>query len=291
MLWEDGNVSVYHARERWRPGEPTEILVHCWNNTLRGTDPKLPQRPTLQAAHRAAKLEFDAGAALDIVDRCIRETIIDDLANLVFQSGRVPYVVFPHIAFDDDETAGAQEPIRQLPTNALPFAYARYLGDVLGCELDEAIIQIARVGRTALTNWLRFLYQPAFSGDVDPDNPYIIVDDVVGTGGGLAALRSYIVRNGGTVIGATVLANASGQNQQFGIAEQTVHVLKSRYGDGLSEFWLGAIGHEINCLTEREGELLVRWGRDRHERDGIRAGAELLQFLRTRINQAAATHR
>jgi hypothetical protein len=295
MGWEpDGNVSVFHQRERWSPSEPTQILVHSCLNILRGKVPQLNQRSTLQAAYRAAKYEFNAGAALDIVERCIRESVIEDVANIVFYCDCNPRIVFPHLRFDDDEIAGAQDPTRQLPTNAIPFAYAKYLGDVLGCAVDEGIIQIARVGRTALSDFARFLYQPDFAGDVERGHDYLLVDDVVTTAGGLAALRSFIIRNGGNVIGVSVLANSKGRYQRFPIADESLkslNVLRSLYGRELEVLWVGAIGHELNCLTEREGESLMQWGRDRQVREGVAAGTELLHRLRTRLNKAAATGR
>ena len=221
----------------------------------------------------------------------MRESVIEDLANTVFHCDCNPRIVFPHLRFDDDEIAGAQDPTRQLPTNALPFAYAKYLGDNLGCAIDEGIIQIARVGRTVLSNFARFLYQPDFAGDVERGHAYLLVDDVVTMAGGLAALRSYIIRNGGNVIGVSVLANSKGCYQRFPIADECLNVLRSLYGRELEVLWVGAIGHELNCLTEREGEFLMQWGRDRQVRDGVGTGTELLHCLRTRLNKAAVTGR
>ena len=65
--------------------------------------------------------------------------MIDELASRVFHAGRVPRILFPHPAFDDEDSVGHQEPIRDLPTNAIPLAYARYLAHILGCEFEEGI--------------------------------------------------------------------------------------------------------------------------------------------------------
>jgi hypothetical protein len=209
-------------------------------------------------------LSFDLDAAYSIVDRCIRQEVVDAIADVVGDCDRTPRLVFPHPSFDDDDAVDAEASLDPVPRNALPFAYAHYLREILGCDVDEEIVQAARAGRTKLGNWLRFLCQPTFVGVVER-RPYILLDDVVSTCGTMTALRSHIVRNGGTVPLVSALASSDGSGMKFGIAPETMNMLRSAYGRELGAYWSEAIGHEVSCLSEAEGRFLLqeadRWRR------------------------------
>ena len=168
-------------------------------------------------------------------------------------------IVSPQPGFHED---GPCDPVSDVPTNAIPFALASLIAEDLGCEMDDKILQVARPGRSTLKKFPRFLWQPAFGGVVRPDRAYIIVDDVCTNGGTLAALRSHIVANGGTVVAATTLAHTTGSSQPFPIERATQGMLRSFYGDALDGLWVQEIGHEIQCLTEGEGVGLVEWSRE-----------------------------
>lgn len=148
------------------------------------------------------------------------------------------------------------------------------------------IAQSARVGRTKLKKFPRFLCQPSFTGTVERGQAYVIVDDVATTGGTLAALRSHIVRGGGTVVGASTLAHTSGFSHPFGIGPETINVLQSQYGNGIIAYWQETFGHGLDSLSESEGQFLVDWG-NKLQNQGVRPGLELLQRLRDRVNKAA----
>lgn len=75
----------------------------------------------------------------------------------------------------------------------------------------------------------------------------MIVDDVVSSGGTFAALRSYIIRNGGTVVFTTALAHKIGQNHS--ILLETVNTLRSLYGPELDNLWTQTIGHGIERVS------------------------------------------
>jgi len=289
-----GNVSVQHPRQAWNRECAPTTLVHCSLKEMKGTTPGTSQRRnTLFTAYKAAKLQFNEAVALEIVESCVRDTVIDKIIDVIepaLRAGMIPRLVFPHPAFDDEDAVGNQEPMRERPTNALPFAYAKYLAEIVGCERDNNIFQVARVGRTRLNKWLRFLCQPSFGGEVSRIDPYIIVDDVVSTGGTFAALRSYIVREGGTVIATSSLATTSGADKPFAVAHRTVDVLKSLYGDGIERFWSETLGHELQCITEAEGDFVAEFGHGL-VRHWLTRGDTLLQRLRNRLNQAAAQGR
>lgn len=280
MPWHDGHFRISHPREPWKAEPP--IFVHAPLNTLKGK-----AGTKARGQYTAAKRSFDMNAAVDVVARCISKSASDRIVSYVLGGGRDAIIVMPHPAFDDDEGA-ASVSTSDTPLNAIPFAYAGYLCKTTGCSVDEELVQSARVGRTKLSKWARFIYQPSFGGAVRTDRPYIIADDVTTTAGTMAALRSYIVRNGGHVLFCTALANQSGREQLFSITPETQLVLKDALGVDFEPYWLETVGHSLECLTEFEGRFLRGWC-DEQAKQGHTGGDKLLQRLRDRIDEAAAT--
>lgn len=278
MPWVDGHIRVNHPRQPWADGEG-DVFVHGALSTLKGKKGSKDR-----AMYEAAKHGFDMDAAFKVVERTVSAVARDSIISRIIAGGCKARIVMPHPDFDDEDGKPGSGKL----TNAIPFAFSKYLKDVTGRSIDEEIIQAARVGRTKLNKWQRFLYQPAFGGAVRTDEPYILVDDVVTTAGTLAALRSYIVRNGGTVLCATALANGAGQNQPFPITQETITSLAEAYGDGFAPYWCETFGHEASCLTETEGRFLRAWC-DETENEGIGAGEPLLQRLRARFDEVAAS--
>ena len=234
-------------------------------------------------------MNFAMAAAEEVLMRCISKAAMDSMvAHIVGTPGGLDArIIIPHPAFDD----AMGEEVVQLtdsPRNAIPFAYAAFLARNLGLSIDEEIVQIARVGRTKLSTWPRFLYQPKFGGVVRPGQTYVLADDVVSTAGTCAALRSYIARNGGHVIFATALANSIGKNQGFSVTKQIVNQLAVDFGPELNQFWTETIGHDIHCLTEAEAAFLLRELSNVEQAKGCPRGPELLQRLRGKLDAAAA---
>jgi hypothetical protein len=289
MHWENGDVRVWHPRVPWGPWGDEWTLVHCRLDQLNGNFKDYGElRQEYYKTYINAKHGFDMKCAYEIIDRCINEEVISIMARFI--STKVdsqPILVFPHPSFDDEDGIDGQKPIGALPNNALPFAFAEFLAIKLGCQVNETIIESARPGRSKLTMWMRFLCQPSFEGAVEPNRPYILLDDVITTGGTFAALRNYIVRSGGTVAGTTALAHKNGVHQKFAIADQTLDVLRSHYGDGLEPYWTGTFGHGASLLTEAEADFLAFHART--EWSSSPGGPRVLQDLRERINRAAAT--
>lgn len=293
MQWIDGHVRVAHPREDWGHGTHEDLIIHARWDALKGTgaDDDANLKKEVLEKYQAAKFQYDQDAGFELVESLVAEDKINELADIVFYSDKSPLFVFPYPAFDDDDAIDAETTVKSRPTNALPFVYAAYLEQVLGGEVETNIFQRARVGRTKLTSFMRFLCQPEFGGEVRHDKAYILVDDVVTTGGTLAALRSYIIRSGGSVLCGTSLAHKYGINQKFGVAEGTVAMLQSLYGNGINEFWSQEIGHELSKITEAEGQLLVRWALEHEGNHGTRRGDQMFQRLRDRLDQAASTGR
>lgn len=277
MPWsKDGHIFVNHPREPWGQSD-AEIIVHGPLNALKGK-----KATDERKRYIAAKREFDLEAAFDVVERTVSQAALDTIVAHVIAAGCKARIVMPHPEFDDEDNPGAAG-----LTNAIPFAFAKYLKDVTGRAIDEEIAQVARVGRTKLTKWQRFLYQPSFGGAIRTDEPYLLIDDAVSTAGTLAALRSYIVRNGGSVVCSTALANALGKNQPFQITLETSNDLIQAYGDGFEPYWRETFGHDVSCLTETEGRFLRTWC-DEKENEGVGTGDPLLQRLRAKLDSVAA---
>ena len=289
MPWnEDGHYSVCHERMPWDSRTPTHVLVHTELSRLYGTHASFgDQRDEREALYEQAKHDLDADAAWAIVREAISEEIIDQLADQIDRLNPADrlFIVIPHPAFEEG-VAERQDPALG-PTNAIPIIFGHYLAERLACEVDNEITQIARVGRTNLNRFQRFLWQPCFEGDVQPGTHYIIVDDVVTLGASFAALRSHIVRQGGSVCAVTALAHKDGRNQQFPITSGTIEAVRTLYGSRIDPFWQEAIGHDVEALTEAEGLFLRQWGRDCLSA-GTGAGEPLLYRLRDRLDQAAA---
>lgn len=248
---------------------------------MKGTDSSYGENAKFIEEHDNAKIAFDKEAALNVVNRCLNPDTMNQLEDLVYYLDEPPILVFPQPAFDDEDEIAGNVPLTDRPTNALPFAYAGILSEYLGAEVNETIIQASRVGTTRLPRWMRYLCQASFEGDVDQRRPYIVLDDVVSSGGTFATLRSYIIAC------TTALASNSGLHELFAIAEHTVSVLRSEYGQGLDRFWQESFGHGISRLTESEAGYLCLFARQFR----AASGTEPLDGLRERINQAAATYR
>jgi hypothetical protein len=277
MPWTtDGHISVCHERVPWDAATPDHILVHGGLAAIYGTE-----RVEL---YERAKHNRDVDAAWEIVREAMQEHVYDQLVDSVIDIEPL-MVVIPHPAFEQG-ISERQDAVLG-PTNAIPIVFGHYLAERLDCSVDNRISQIARVGRTALKRFQRFLWQPAFRGGVIRGTHYIIVDDVVTAGASFAALRSHIVRQGGSVCALTALAHRDGRHQPFPIRSATIDDIQALYGAGMGQVWQEAIGHGIKDLTEAEGVFLRRWGLDRRA-EGVGAGDPLLYRLRNRLDKAAS---
>jgi hypothetical protein len=258
------------------------VLTHCRWDQLKGTykaSAKEAARGT--EAYNRAKKNFDQEAADELVERAINRVALDAIIDAVIALNKPARVVVPHPEFNALEPA--DDPAK--PTNALPFAFAAYLAAETGGTVDSEIIEVARPGRTRLGNFPRFLWQPVFDGAVRQDCAYIIADDNCTLGGTIAALRSHIIRNGGTIAAITSLSTNHGVHFRLPVAPDTVDMLISIYSGEISGLCKEEIGHDVQCLTQPEGAFLAGWGSD--EKHGARPGASAFQRLRDRLAAAA----
>lgn len=285
MPWSDGTYSVSHPREPWSERDGEWILAHTsWPKLKAGG---IEDRSgSARDRYLKAKQYFDLDAAYEIVKEVLDSSVVDELAKNVAASGMRPLLVFPIPGYDDEDTVSEVDIISSKPTNALPFAYRALLAKLLEGIEENNIVLESRVGRTKLTRFGRYLFQPSFYGNVNRERPYILLDDVCTLGGTLAALRSHIIRNGGTVIAYSALANDSGRKSRFSIDRATLDMLKSMYGEPVFRFWKETIGHDLESTTQNEGKFLVEWAR---QHCAEQPAAERLQRLRERLNKEAAS--
>lgn len=268
-----------HPRLPWTDVDPRHVLAHCRWDQLKGTfraSAKEAARGT--ELYNRAKTDFDQNAAADLVDRMVNRGAVNKIIDALIAANMPARIVFPHPEFDPTDGFAGK------PTNAIPFAFAAYLAEVLGGDIETDIVEIARPGRTKLGNFPRFLWQPKFDGAVARDRAYIIADDNCTLGGTLTILRHHIASHGGTVAAITALSTQSGLDFRLPIAESTLGGLFEIYSEGLTEYWIERIGHDIRCLSEPEGAFLVEWGQNHN----VGTGPGALKRLRDRIDEAAA---
>lgn len=275
---------VNHPRSPWPVAGCDVALVHGRLAVLKGTEEgsQLP-KAKVAAAYAAAKVNNDMDAAFTLVNMLYRDAIEERIVDRIIESGIAPIYVRPYPAFDDDNVIDCNAGIDPGPRNAIPYAYAARLQAALGGELDASIVQAARVGRTKLNRFQRFLWQPSFVGPVRTDRPYVLVDDAFAIGGTLAALYAYITSNGGTVASVTTLAHSTGRCVPFALTTPTCRTMYATYGNELAHFWKEVIGHEADCLTESEGAFLVEWAGEHH---ADRSRHERILALRNRLLEA-----
>lgn len=277
-----------HSRAEWEGDGCRVVFVHGRLSVMKGTEEgSRLSKSKVAALYERAKTENDMDAAYQIIDVIWRKSAFEELVKRVILTGRRPIIVSPHPAFDDDDAIDADAPFRASPLNAIPFALAAKLRIALNGIENSEIRQGARVGRTKLPRFPKFLFQPHFVGEVDPDRPYILVDDNLGLGGTLAALYSHIAKAGGTVIGVSALAHSTGRDVLLALTEGTHSALYEKYGREVSTLWKEKVGHEPTCLTEGEGGFLVEWESGAEGPDFC--AGERLHALRARLDRAGAT--
>jgi hypothetical protein len=280
------NSSGPHVRCAWSETPPLMVHTHTsWTVLKSGGRGDHGTAKSLVEHYQAAKNKNSVPDAIAVVKQYFNQSVltclIDCLTVPIRRKTRI-IVVYPSPKF---QGVGQDKAERHI-TNALPGTMAGAVAAMIGAEVNEDIIQVARAGRTALKRVQRFLYQPKFEGSVDPKAVYILVDDVYTLGGTLAALRSHIVTNGGTVGAVCVLCNGTGSPAPFGVESTQVLDIKKYYGSDVEGYWKKEVGHDVEYLTYNEGAFLFDWAKDRL-REGYRE--PLLQCLRERLDSARAT--
>jgi hypothetical protein len=141
--------------------------------------------------------------------------------------------------------------------NRIPAAMAALLGERIGLEIEERIVQANTVGHTGASGWGRLARPAVFDGEVASGRHYVLVDDFVGQGGTLANMRGYAQSGGAEVIGAAALTG-KGYSAKIALSPQTLNSLEDRYGKELEDWWRQSFGYGFDRLTESEARYLLR---------------------------------
>ncbi len=136
--------------------------------------------------------------------------------------------------------------------NAIPVVLAAFCAELCGGSIDRDVVQVTKVYHTGADPMERLALRPAFEGEVQSGQPYVLVDDVVSLGGTLAELAGYIQSKGGIVKGILVLVNA-GRTKSIHPAKSQLRILKERYQHDIKDIF----GIEVGALTANEASYLV----------------------------------
>jgi hypothetical protein len=141
--------------------------------------------------------------------------------------------------------------------NAIPLGMCQFMQLAWDIPIDDNIVQINKVSHTRADGFTRLARQPLFSGELNRDADYVIVDDHFGMGGTIANLRGYVMAHGGCIVGASTLT-ASRRNDIIALSAETHSNLQRKFGTALDEYFQEEFGFNSACLTEPEGSYLLR---------------------------------
>lgn len=145
--------------------------------------------------------------------------------------------------------------------NALPFAYAQYIADALGMDVDDTIVQTVKAGHTGSDAWHRLTHRAQFEGDVEDGKEYILVDDHITQGGTINELRSYIENNGGKVVAVAALTASKG-SAILSPSKEIIDELKARYPDIDQLLRDADIAGSVDAITNSEAEYIKSFSPD-----------------------------
>jgi predicted amidophosphoribosyltransferase len=181
-------------------------------------------------------------------------------------------------AFGNDAIYIAPVAIERSGTNAIPQMMAEHYSAATGARTDQDIVQANRAFHTGANAMERLISPVRFDGPVESGARYVLVDDVVTSGGTLAALADYIQARGGKVAGLVTLANAS-RSGDIHPPARLINELERRYGDVIRE----EFGIDPSSLTAEEARYLIGF---RHA-DELRARAAAARQARAERIRAA----
>lgn len=147
--------------------------------------------------------------------------------------------------------------IEGISVNTIPLALGVHLSEQLGFALSTAVVQITKAGHTGATGWWRLCSPALFSGVVEANRGYILVDDFIGMGGTFASLRGLIESKGGRVLCARALTGKP-RSATLALQPTTLQALRGKHGDDLERWWQTEYGYGFDALTESEALYLLR---------------------------------
>lgn len=239
------------SRRPWPRNFPP-VLAHCAWEAPSGF-PILPDHPK----YWPAKKRRNTSAALVVCEAVAREETLEQIWDIGFGNPS-PIIAVPALTLNETQ-------------NVLAIGYAKWLADEMGWEVARETFQAKTVSRDFnIDGWFRLVNQPAFYGKIEEGRRYIVADDVCTMGGTIAELRGYIESQGGCVICATTLATRDGNNVKISLAAETLRELNGALNGQLAKVVRTELGYDISCLTEAEGQFLLRCS----SIDALRAGID-----------------
>lgn len=178
----------------------------------------------------------DKVAALELVSRLMTAEVISQVKSL-FSSCNVH--LLPVLA------------VEQSGNNKIPLAMAAVLSDRLNLDVELGIVQRETIKRTGAGSDHRLAFNPTFTGNVLPEQKYLVLDDTLTMGGTVASLRGYIENRGGHVIGASVMAAHEGA-LHIPVKAEMLAGIHRKHGLAMDTYWKETFGYGIEFLTQGE---------------------------------------
>lgn len=223
----DGRVALF-SRRGWDEDFPDAVLGHRMGVVQAHADYAAAKSGDVQAAVRLAQaVVTDAYAAQ------IREAL---------PKGARPVIV-PVLA---QEATG---------NNQIPLAAAHALGQKLGLQVEDGIVQATKVGRGGADGLSRLGRQPRFSGAVEAGQTYLLLDDTLTQGGTFAQLKTHIEDKGGRVVLASALTGKD-YSRKISLSRETLASVRERFGS-IEDWWRAAFDFGFEGLTESEARFLL----------------------------------
>lgn len=127
-------------------------------------------------------------------------------------------------------------------------------------DLDAArFVVLSCVKQERICAFQRLLQNPIFTGFIQRDTAYILVDDVITQGGTIAALRKFVIAQGGKVVAVVALAYAIGSHT-IAPKRWNIVMLLVKFGTRLLLFLqILGIAATFEELTNMQAKYLLRF--------------------------------
>lgn len=140
-------------------------------------------------------------------------------------------------------------------SNMIPLA----LASTIGLPIYLGVHMLHTHHRKNMTAIGRLAHKPVFYGSVPVGMDFILVDDIVTQGGTMAALRRYILSQGGRVLAVTALAYSVGSTI-LAPRQENIMKMNDKFGNELTRFLKAArIADDPYELTNSQLFYLLRF--------------------------------
>jgi len=197
-------------------------------------------------------------AAHDVVKKCVKQNRIKEFCNEFSDALALP--------------VNSQ--------NAIPKALAKEIG----LKMWDKVLRTDTVKRKKLSAIQRLQHKPVFTGHIEKDAKYVIVDDVISQGGTIASLRRYVLSHGGKVAAVMALAYSIGS---YDIAPTSDKYIRLFSKFEMSVFWLQEMGiiRSYGELTNSQARYLLRFASARNIHKNILKANGLIDADYEKIGQ------